>query len=92
MFDLENALATWRRVYEQHHAFLKGDVDELESHLRDHIERLESTDLSTEAAFHLAQKQMGTTAAQSKPIARCFGARSRHEDQSGRRYGGRSEC
>ncbi len=58
-FDLDAALAAWRRPLDQHRAFLPGDVDELEEHLRDHIDRLQADGLDAQTAFREATARMG---------------------------------
>ncbi len=58
-FNLNDALAAWRRPLEQHRAFLPGDVDELEEHLRDHIDRLQADGLDAQTAFREATARMG---------------------------------
>ncbi|HMB91089.1 MAG TPA: ABC transporter permease, partial [Rhodothermales bacterium] len=59
MFDLEKAIAVWRRKLDDSRAFLPDDVDELEGHLCDHIEALKTAGTSEEAAFHAAVRRLG---------------------------------
>ncbi|MEM1095890.1 MAG: ABC transporter permease [Bacteroidota bacterium] len=61
-FDLETAIATWRRFHEQQASFTTEDVDELERHLRDHTTRLMAEGMSDEAAFRHATQQVGDVA------------------------------
>ncbi|MEM1095893.1 MAG: ABC transporter permease [Bacteroidota bacterium] len=58
-FDLETAIATWRRFHEQQRAFSAGDLDELERHLRDHAAHLMEAGLAPEAAFRQATAAVG---------------------------------
>ena len=41
-FDLEKALASWRRTLVYNRAFLNEDLDELECHVRDQVAALVS--------------------------------------------------
>ncbi|HMB92408.1 MAG TPA: ABC transporter permease [Rhodothermales bacterium] len=58
-FDLNKALAAWRRSLEYNHAFTSDDLDELEQHLRDQIAGLVRGGLSEEQAFARAMREMG---------------------------------
>ncbi len=58
-FNLEKAVASWRRPLEHTRAFLADDIDELEVHLRDHIDRLVGDGLDEEAAFRRASRRLG---------------------------------
>lgn len=59
MFDLNNAIADWRNNLTQHSGICDEDLDELESHLHDHIEQLQQQGLSAEEAFSQAASQIG---------------------------------
>ena len=59
-FDLEKALAAWRRPYEVNPAFSADDVEELENSLRDRIEALVGQGLSEKAAFGSAVQRVGS--------------------------------
>lgn len=59
-FDLETAIAAWRRPYEVNPTFSVEDVDELEGSLRDRIEALMEKGLSEKAAFRSAVKRAGS--------------------------------
>ena len=39
-FDLEKAIATWRAFQLQRRVYVSDDLDELESHLREHTQHL----------------------------------------------------
>ncbi len=58
-FDLEAAVAAWRRPLAHTRAFLAEDIDELEVHLRDHIDRLMAEGLDEAAAFRRATARLG---------------------------------
>jgi len=58
-FDLEKALAAWRRSLEYNRAFSADDLDELEQHVRDQVAGLVAEGLTEEAAFHRALHEMG---------------------------------
>ena len=59
-FDLEKAVAAWRRPFEHHRAFSSEDLEELESSLRDRVEALVDSGLSEEAAFREAVRRTGS--------------------------------
>ncbi|GAB5519792.1 MAG: ABC transporter permease [Rhodothermales bacterium] len=59
-FDLDHAIAAWRRPFEYHPAFSRDDLDELEGSLRDRVERLVERGCSPEDAFRTAQQRMGS--------------------------------
>ena len=58
-FDLNLAIQHWREGLAQSAAFRNENLDELESHLRDSIERLQSPGLSGEEAFLIATRRVG---------------------------------
>jgi hypothetical protein len=58
-FDLDTALATWRRFQARRHGFLEEDLDELEVHLRAHVAELRRADWSEQAAFREAVRALG---------------------------------
>jgi putative ABC transport system permease protein len=59
MFDLEKAIAAWRRSLTFNRTFQAEDVDELERHLRDQVRDLVEEGMSQEAAFRRAREQFG---------------------------------
>ena len=61
-FDLERAIALWRRQYRYRGRFLREDLDELERHLRDHIAHLMSEGHTPEQAFQEASRALGEAA------------------------------
>ncbi|GAB5519645.1 MAG: ABC transporter permease [Rhodothermales bacterium] len=58
-FDLDRALAAWRRAYRFNPAFSERDLDELELHIRDHIQHLIAAGHEPEDAFHEALRELG---------------------------------
>jgi len=61
-FDLHAAVSSWRENLSQSPGIGARDVDELESHLRDSMARLQEGGLSTEEAFLIAARRLGTAA------------------------------
>jgi hypothetical protein len=61
MFDLNEQINKWRRKLSQSDTLQKSDVDELESHLREEIERLTAVKLSDQEAFYVARHRLGDT-------------------------------
>ena len=58
-FDLNRAIKNWRARVTNSPAFRNENVDELESHLRDSINRLQAGGLSEEESWVIAQKRLG---------------------------------
>jgi len=58
-FDLDAAVATWRQAYAHRDVFSPDDLDELETHLRDHFEARCAAGSSPETAFAEAQRHVG---------------------------------
>lgn len=67
MFDIETSITNWRRNLLARESLRPEDVDELEDHLRQEIERLSSIKssdnaaLSVEEAFVIATRRLGRT-------------------------------
>ncbi len=59
-FDLNRSIREWRETLEPSGAARANDLDELEHHLRDSIERLRAKDLSEEEAFFVAARRVGS--------------------------------
>ena len=59
-FDLEKAIAAWRRPFEHNRAFSEEDLEELEGSLRDRVAALVEAGLPEEAAFRGALRRMGS--------------------------------
>ena len=58
-FDLNDALCRWRENLATSPAFRARDLDELEAHLRDSIQSLQSRGLFAHEAFWVAQSRLG---------------------------------
>jgi putative ABC transport system permease protein len=58
-FDLEKAIATWRRQFKYRRGFTREDADELERHVRDHVARRVKEGFGEEAAFQEAMQEVG---------------------------------
>jgi len=60
-FDLNLAIRRWREDLARSAAFRSENLNELESHLRDSIDRLRARELSDEEAFLIATRRVGNT-------------------------------
>jgi putative ABC transport system permease protein len=58
-FNLDKTLATWRHSLRHNRVFLAEDLEELEVHLRDHIEAMVAEGLPEEEAFRRATDRLG---------------------------------
>lgn len=61
MFNLNEEVIKWRNALAQSEAFGGADIDELEGHLREEIERLAAAGLSEQEAFLVAGRRLGDT-------------------------------
>ncbi len=61
MFNLNEEVIKWRNALAQSEAFGGADIDELEGHLREEIERLAGAGLSEQEAFLVAGHRLGDT-------------------------------
>ncbi len=59
MFDLENSIKLWLKNFGKFQAFDTGILQEMELHLRDHIEDLKAKGVEEEEAFKLAVAEFG---------------------------------
>lgn len=59
MFNLENAIQGWLRKFRKYQGFHQGSVQEMELHLRDHIDDLIGEGWSEQEAFEKAVKEFG---------------------------------
>lgn len=60
MFDLNQAIKTWRRKIQSEGRLEDGEAEELEAHLADRIEHLVSSGQSPEQAFNKAVTEIGS--------------------------------
>ena len=58
-FDLDRAIQNWREELKKSPAFRDENLNEMESHLRDSIAKLQERGLSTEEAFIIASRRIG---------------------------------
>src|SRR5689334_9817710 len=63
MFDLEQSIAEWRRQMTVGGVKNPGVLDELESHLREDLERQTRTGIDVQNAFAAAVKKIGSAGA-----------------------------
>jgi hypothetical protein len=63
MSDVEKQIEQWRKTFATSEAFSASDLDELESHLREEMERLTPVGLSGTEAFLVARHRLGATEA-----------------------------
>jgi len=61
MFDLEKAIKQWRKTLQKNEAMEDGCLAELESHLRDEVERQIHIGLDAKYAFEKATQSIGTS-------------------------------
>lgn len=59
MFDLEKAIKEWKRSLRKNSVYEDGDIEELESHLRDRIDALLEAGKSAHKAFETASIEIG---------------------------------
>ncbi len=60
MFDLEQAIKQWRKTIRKNEAMEDGYITELESHLRDEVERQLGLGMDAEEAFEKAVEDIGS--------------------------------
>jgi len=78
-FNLETALATWRRFVLSDRSISEDDADELEGHLRDEIEALVAQGHAAEDAFRKAVPGMGDYATIETAYRRVYWKKLRAE-------------
>jgi len=59
MFDLNNAISSWRMNLSEKQTCAKSDIDEMETHLREEIDSLTAAKLSEQEAFLVATHRLG---------------------------------
>ena len=79
MFNLEKAIAAWRRTFEHHRSFFKEDVEELERHVRDHVAWLVDQGSSEAEAFHEAMRRVGNYSNTEAEYRKVFWEKIRHQ-------------
>lgn len=61
-FDLDTAIAAWRQSLSRNPSFREEDLDELETHLRDHVEELLAEGVDPDTAYRRALRRLGNHA------------------------------
>ena len=82
-FDLEKALAAWRRTRTYNRAFDAEDLDELERHLRDQVTALVRRGAEEEAAYRQALREMGGYASVEREYRKVFWRKKSQQRQLG---------
>lgn len=59
MFDLEKNIKEWRKSLRKKAWFEDGDIEELESHIRDRVQELKEEGISEKVAFETALREIG---------------------------------
>lgn len=76
MFDLDQQVQSWRSQLLHRESVSSSEVDELESHLRDSVAKLGRGELSTEEAFLVACRRVGSPEALALEFTKINGART----------------
>ena len=79
MFDLEKAVAAWRRSFRHRRVFLEDDLEELERHVRDHTAWLVGHGVSEKDAFYKALHSVGDQAMMEAEYRKVFWAKLKHK-------------
>src|SRR6185436_20064137 len=77
MFDLDQAIAKWRRQMAAGGISSAAVLDELESHLREEVEHLTRSGSETQPAFETAVQRIGPASALKLEFAKTNGASHR---------------
>ena len=59
MFDIENEIKNWKKTLRKNPSLEDGNIEELESHLRDKIENFLNKGMNEEDAFEKAKEEIG---------------------------------
>src|SRR5260221_12319241 len=78
MFNLDQAIADWRRHLAASGIKSRAVLDELESHLRDEVENQMRTGVNGERAFEMAVQSIGQPAALRREFAKSGRTRNAH--------------
>ncbi len=77
-FDLEKAVTTWRAFQARRQVYLPEDLDELESHLREHTNHLVQQGVAAEVAFEQALESLGDPEDGGREYAKVYWRKLRH--------------
>ena len=80
-FNLDKAIAAWRRAYEVNPTFSAEDIEELESNLRDRVEALTTTGKTEKEAFNIALKRMGSYGSVEQEYGKVFWGKVKREQR-----------
>ena len=89
MFDLEKALASWRRQFAYTRTVSPADLDEMERHLRDQIADLVAAGKTPKAAFREAVAEMGGLVDAESEFGKVYWQKVRHQRTVLRELGAR---
>ena len=70
MFNMNEQIKVWRSDLARQQTLEKSDIDELENHLREEIERLTASELTDEEAFLVAAHRLGQSGNLSEEFAK----------------------
>ena len=79
MFDLEKAIAAWRRSFRYRRVFFEDDLEELERHVRDHTAWLVEQGVGEKEAFYKALHSVGDYAMMEAEYRKVFWAKLKHK-------------
>jgi len=78
MFDLDKAIASWRRSFRYRRVFFEDDLEELERHVRDHTAWLVGQGRPEKEAFQEALRKVGDYAVMEAEYRKVFWAKTKH--------------
>ena len=78
MFDLEKAIASWRRSFRYRRVFFEDDLEELERHVRDHVAGRVEQGWTEKEAFGDAVRGVGDYGAMEVEYRKVFWAKLKH--------------
>jgi hypothetical protein len=70
MFTIEQAVENWKNDLRQKQTLMETDIEELESHLREEMERLAPLGLNEEESFLIAVRRIGDTTQMAAEFAK----------------------
>jgi len=80
-FNLETALAAWRRTLTYNRVINGDDLDELERHVRDQVEALSRIGVPKDEAFHRAVREVGSYDDVEREYGKVYWGKVRHGHQ-----------
>ncbi|MEQ9307860.1 MAG: ABC transporter permease [Balneolaceae bacterium] len=87
MFNLEQAIKEWKRKLRKSPGYEDGDIEELESHLRDRIDALIESGESNEEAFNVASVEIGNVELVAKEFYKITTTKPFLDTSSGMNWG-----